>query len=145
MLTNLHETIAEQKQKELQVLNEEREGFDDNHEEVHAKHQHQLSRRNPRRATERELPLNKRTMPLEDQANIQETTQTTDMSFDYSQIAFAHALRMLDSSPSSLDNSQQLTLRLESESTQIPDQASPLSLCLNKSEDCLASVSDNTP
>jgi len=36
ILTNLHETITEQMQKEHQVLKERRECFDDNHDEVHA-------------------------------------------------------------------------------------------------------------
>jgi len=35
MLTNLHERIHEQMQKEYQVLKDGREGLDNNHEEVH--------------------------------------------------------------------------------------------------------------
>jgi len=144
MLMNLRETIAKLMQKEHQVLKERREGFDDNHDEVHAELQCQFSRRNPRRATARELTSNNCTTPRDYQANIQETSQTTDMSFDYSQTAFAHALRMLDSFPPSLDNLQELTVRLEPQSTQSPDLASPLSLSLDKSQDCLPPVSDNT-
>jgi len=118
MLTNLHETITEQVQKEHQVLKEQREGFDKDHDKVHAKLQRQLFRRNPRRATERELTSNNRTTYLDHQANIQERSQTTDMSFNYSQTAFAQPLRMLESSPPSQDNSHELTLRLEPESAQ---------------------------
>jgi len=68
---------------------------------------------------------------------------TTDKSFDYSQAAFGHALRMLDSIPPSLDNSEVLTLELEPESAQSPDLASTRSLSLDESQDCLAPVSDN--
>jgi len=66
------------------------------------------------------------------------------MLFDYSQTAFVHALRMLNSSPPSPDNSQELTLGLEPESAQRADLASPLSLSLDESPDCLAPVSDDT-
>jgi len=52
MLRNLSETITEQIKKEHQVMNEWRGGFDDTHDEVHAKVDSQLSRRNPSRATE---------------------------------------------------------------------------------------------
>ena len=44
ILTNLCETIAEQMEKEHQVFKEQREGFDDNHDEVHAELQRQLFR-----------------------------------------------------------------------------------------------------
>jgi len=145
MRTNLRETIAEQIQKEHQVLKEGREGFDNNHDEVHTELQRQLSRRNPRRVTERELTSNNPTRPLNHEGNMQKTSPMTDMTFDYSQTAFAHALPMLNSSPSGLDNSQKLILALEPESVQSPDLASILSLSLNESQDCLAPVSDNTP
>jgi len=115
ILTNLRDTITEQIQKEHQVLKERREGFVNDHNEVNAKLQCQLSRRNPRQATALELTSNNPTTHLDHQANIQGLSQTTDMSFDYSQTAFALALWMLDSCSSSLDNSQQLTLRLEPE------------------------------
>jgi len=144
MLTNLHETIAEQLQKEHQGLKERREDLDDHHHEVHNELQRQLSRRNSCRATKLELTSNNRTMPLNHQANIQETSQTTDMLFDYSQTTCVHALRMLDSSPPNLENSQELTVGLEPESVQSPDLASPLSLSLDESQDCLPPVSDNT-
>jgi len=65
------------------------------------------------------------------------------MSFDYSHTAFAQALWMLNLSPPSLNNSQEVTVGLEPESTQSPDLASPLSLSLDESQDCLAPVSDN--
>jgi len=143
MLTNLHETIAEQMQTEHQVMKEWREGFHDNYDQVHAELQHQLSRRNPRRATERELTSNNCTRPLNDKGNIQETCHTTDMSFDYSQTAFGHAMGMLDLSQPSLDNSQELTIRLERQSAQSPDLASPHSLSLDECQDCLPPVSDN--
>jgi len=144
MLTNLRERIAEQMQKEHQVFKERREGCDNNHDEVHAELQRLLSRQNPRRATERELTSNNRTTPLDPQANIEEKSQTTDMLFHYSQTAFAHALRMLDSSPPSVDNSQEETLGLAPESAHSPDLACPLSLSLDECQDCLPSVSDNT-
>jgi len=140
MLTNICQTIAEQVQKEHQVLKERREAFDDNHDEVHAELQLQLCRRNPRRATEQERPVNNSTTPLKYQANIPEMSETTDMSFDYSQTTFGHALRMLDSSPPRLDISQELTLGQEPDSAQIPNLASPLSLSLDESPDCRAPV-----
>jgi len=66
------------------------------------------------------------------------------MSFDYSQMAFALALQILDSSPPILVNSQELPLGLETGSAESPDLSSPLSLILEESQHCLASVLDNT-
>jgi len=131
MLTNLCEMITEHIQKKHQVLKEQREGFDYDNDEVHAKLQHELFRGNSHRARKQELTSNNSTTYLDHQANIQKTSQTTNMSFDYSQRAFVQVMRMLDSIPPSLDNSQELILGLEPWSAQSPDLASRLSLSLD--------------
>jgi len=95
------------------------------HAEVLTELQPQLSRRNPRQATEQELTSNNRTTLLNNQANIRETSPTTNMSVDYSQTAFSPDLRMPNLSPHSLDNLQDLTLGLEPESAQIPTLPAP--------------------
>jgi len=135
-------------QQEHYVLKERQERFDDDHNEVHAELEHRLSRRNPGRATEREhTSINNRTTELDHRGNFQEASQTSNMSFDSSQTAFAQSLLMLDSYPHSQDNSQELTLRLEPESAQSPDLASSLSLSLEDSQgpDGPTPVSDNIP
>ena len=147
MLTNIREMITEQMHHVRQNVQERREGFDDDHDEVHAELERQLSRRNPGRATERELsPNSNRIQNVTYQLDILDASQTSNLSFDYSQMAFAHALQMLDSHPPSLDNSQELTLGHEPESAPTPDLASRLSLSLDESQshDPPAPVSDTT-
>ena len=59
MLRNLRETITDKVEQEHRVSKERCEGFVNNHEEVHAELERQLSSRNPRRAAARELiPIN---------------------------------------------------------------------------------------
>ena len=147
MLTNIRETITEQMHQVRQNVQERREGFDDDHDEVHAELERQLSRRNPRRATERKLSLNSnRTQNVVYQPDILDASQTSNLSFDYGQMPFAHAFQMLDSNPPSLDNSQELTLGHQPESAPTPDLASRLSLSLEESQshDPPALVSDST-
>ena len=147
MLTNIRETITEQIHQVRQNVQERREGFDDDHDEVHAELERQLSRRNPRRATERELsPNSNRTQNVAYQPDILDASQTSNLSFDYGQMPFAHAFQMLDSNPPSLDNSQELTLGHQPESAPTPDLASRLSLSLEESQshDPPAPFSDST-
>jgi len=100
------------------MMQESCEGFADNHDAVHAELGRQLSRRqlpsrNPRRAAVREqTPLNNHTEGLEHYRQSQDASQGSELSFDYNQALFTPALQMLDSDPVSLDNSQELTLRL---------------------------------
>ena len=130
-----------------QNVQERRDGFDDDHDEVHAELERQLSRSNPGQATERELsPNSNRTQNIAYQPDILDPSQTTNLSFDYAQMPFPHAFQILDSNPPSLDNSQELTLGHQPESAPTPDLASRLSLSLEESQshDPPAPFSDST-
>ena len=66
ILRNLRETITDKVQQEDRVSKEQREGFVDNHEAVHAELERQLASRNPGRAAARDLaPINTSTRVLE--------------------------------------------------------------------------------
>ena len=113
-------------------LKEQREGFTDNHDAVHAGLECQLSSRNPGRAAMREQTLvNNHTGYLEHHQHSQEVSQSSELSFDYNQGAFTQALQMQDTDPVSLDNSQELTLGLAQGRVARPDFASRLSLSLD--------------
>ena len=73
----------------------------------------------------------------------QEVSQVGKMSFAYNQASFTQALRMLDSDPVSLGNSQELWLGLVEERPTTQVFASSLWLSLNKSQESDSGVRDN--
>ena len=113
-------------------LQEQRKGFSDNHDAVHAELEHQLSRRNPGPAAVLEQPpVNNPALYFEHHLHSQDASQSRELSFDYNQGSFAPALDMLDSDPRSLDNSPELTLGPVQESPTSPDFSSRLLLSLD--------------
>ena len=134
MPRNLRETIMHKMQQTHHMnLNEQREGFTDNHDAVHAELERQLSSQNPGRAAMREQTLvNNHAGYLEHHQHSQEASHSSELSFHYNQGAITRALQILDSDPVSLDNSQELTLGLVQERTASPDFASHLSLSLDE-------------
>jgi len=124
-------------------------GFADNHDAVHAELERQLSRRelssrNPRRAAVGEqTPLTNHAGGLEHYRQSQDASEGSELSFDYNQASFAHALQMLDSDPVSLGNSQELTLGLAQEGPATPGFASRLSLSLDDSKESDTGVGEN--
>jgi len=135
LLKNLHKMIIEQILQQHAVSKERQEGFDNGHDEVHVEVERELSSQNPRHAMEREQTTNiNHITEFAHQANILEASQTSDMSFDRHQTAFTLAFWMLDSLLSSLDNSQELALRLDPESSQSTHLARSLSFILKNSQ-----------
>jgi len=149
MLRNLRETITDRIQQNHRMMQDNCEGFADNHEAVHAELEHQLSTRqlsgrNPRRAAVREqTTLNNHAGGLEHYRQSQDASQGSELSFEYHQASFTQALRMLDSDPVSLGNSEVLTLGLAQEGPVTPGFASRLSLSLADSQESDAGVGDN--
>ena len=123
MLRNLRETIMDKMQQTHNMnLKERREGFTDNHDAVHTELERQLSSWNPgRAAVQEQTPVNNHARYFEHHQLRQDASQSSELSFDYNQGAFTRTLQMLDSDPVSLDNSEELTLRLVQERTASPD------------------------
>jgi len=149
MLRNLRETIIERIQQNHRIMQESCEGFADNHDEVHAELERQLSRgqltsRNPRRAAVREqTPLNKHARGSDHYRQSQDASQGSELSFDYNKASFTQGLQMLDSDPVGLGNPQEQTLGLAQEGPATPGFAGRLGLRLDDSHESDAGVGDH--
>ena len=149
MLRNLRAKITDRIQQNHRMMQESCKEFADKHDAVHAGLEHQLSRRplssqNPRRAAVQEhTPLNNHAGGLEHYRQSQDTSQGSELSFEYNQASFAQALQMLDSDPVSLGNSQELTLGLAQEGPATPGFASRLLWSLDDSQESDAGVGEN--
>ncbi|PUU74246.1 hypothetical protein B9Z19DRAFT_1133590, partial [Tuber borchii] len=73
----------------------------------------------------------------------QDASQESAKSFDFSQSAFARALRGLDAESVTFDDSLDLTLEQEQESAANPDLASRLSLNLDDFQEDQAAAGEN--
>ena len=147
MLRNLHETIVDKVQKKNQVLKERCEGFIDNHEEVHAELERQLSSRNPSQAAaQAPTPIFTSARGLERHLESQDASPASARSLEFRQTAFARALQGLDDDPApvTFDDSLDLTLELEHKSTINPDPLSHLALNLDDSLNGPAAVGGNS-
>ncbi|PUU80804.1 hypothetical protein B9Z19DRAFT_1123059 [Tuber borchii] len=104
----------------------------------------ELSSQEPRRAAAREpTPINTDGRVLEGHQESQDASQESAKSFDFSQSAFARALRGLNAESVTFDDSLDLTLEQEQESAANPDLASRLSLNLDDFQEDQAAVGEN--
>ncbi|PUU72117.1 hypothetical protein B9Z19DRAFT_1139707 [Tuber borchii] len=104
----------------------------------------ELSSQEPRRAAAREpTPINTDGRVLEGHQESQDASQESAKSFDFSQSAFARALRGLDAESVTFDDSLDLTLEQEQESAANPDLASRLSLNLDDFQEDQAAAGEN--
>ena len=146
MLRNLGERIVDKVQKENRVQKERHKGFIDNHKAVHTELERQLSSQNPRRAAARApTPIITSTRALEEQQKSQDASQESARSLDFSQTAFARLLQGLDDNPApvTFDDSLDLTLEWEDESSINPDPPSHLSLNIVNCQDRQAAAGGN--
>ncbi|PUU72250.1 hypothetical protein B9Z19DRAFT_1138404 [Tuber borchii] len=104
----------------------------------------ELSSQEPRRAAAREpTPINTDSRVLEGHQESQDASQESAKSFDFSQSAFARALRGLDAESVTFDDSLDLMLEQEQESAANPALASCLSLNLDDFQEDQAAAGEN--
>ncbi|PUU80766.1 hypothetical protein B9Z19DRAFT_1123137 [Tuber borchii] len=104
----------------------------------------ELSSQEPRRADAREpTPINTDGRVLKGHQESQDASQESAKSSDFSQSAFARALRGLDAESVTFDDSLDLTLEQEQESAANPDLASRLSLNLDDFQEDQAAAGEN--